>query len=615
MDALQPPKKKQGRPVGWRKDAPFSYRNATPREVSAMPPPTKTFSRLAVVVPSFNGPKPSHKQPATVIVSSVRGSSESSSAQSETDLPSRVPAYSMMQASGLDQVEESQDEAKSREVITSRDESPDELGPSPKRRRVSNGLSYKDTISPLAQLHQTPNQTDFSPHKLISSESQSSSPGVSDPADTAYVTGAIRRSIPQLEDVDVVAMFEAEVERETLLRRFLPNSARESSQLSDVSSDVVLGAASSPPRKTNAHPCQPARNTLSQSTKSHPPRLAQTTPPTISHSTIPMTMIPAPASVMVHQTKHSAHRSIPRAKSVSSPKAKPRRLSMTPHFPHGVTPSPSKQLNGSLDTERNSLAFPTNNNLTTHESKPITSPSPRSTNPQASRPIKTNGLTTSKRLELGPPLASSAKDLTAYFASAPQEPKLLRPPVTPPKTTNKTIPALSKRSPRKLPPRSSRYQSQSESDDPLSHSVMPIKTSSPARQRSSPAGNSNSHASQSSSSDSMSSEVLVVHRAKQIILPRDGRYHRQDDQHQLHNNDSDFDEDQDEVSLLGPVNRISDEKAAPKLAMTVPAVLVAPQLRGGQYVEEEESKREEEKDSGSSESDSCSSEVLVVRRN
>lgn len=108
---------------------------------------------------------------------------------------------------------------------------------------------------------------------------------------------------------------------------------------------------------------------------------------------------------------------------------------------------------------------------------------------------------------------------------------------------------------------------------------------------------------------------MVVHRAKQIILPRDGRYHRQDDQHQLHNNDSDFDEDQDEVSLLGPVNRISDEKAAPKLAMTVPAVLVAPQLRGGQYVEEEESKREEEKDSGSSESDSCSSEVLVVRRN
>lgn len=585
-----------------------------------MPPPIKTFQPpqgghpgLAVVVPSFNGPKPSQEKRATIQTLSVRASSESSSAQSEVDLPSKVPAYSMMQASGLAPVEQSQDE------LTSRDQSADELGPSPKRRKVSNGLSYIDTVSPLVQPYKSPQARGLL--RQSSSPSQSPLSHLRDtPLERRKAVVNRRRSNEELEDVDIIAMDDVEAEREALLRQFLPISTRGSTQSSDTFSDSLNGAESSLPQHMHAHPGQRAQNSIPEvAIHSHPSRPARRTPRTVSPSFTPTMVVPAGPSLNSHQENRSAQISIPPAKTVSSSKIGPKRFSMTPHFPYGSWVSPSKRLDGPVDPRLNSSSTSTNDSRLTRVTKgakPGFSGPVRHKAFSEPRPVSVSFAesSTAKNIrKLGPQHIPNTTNITAYFAPYSQRPNSAEAPIlkTAPTAINDSV------SPEKPPPQTrlsstTQQDSESESDDPLSNStkVKPAQSTDTKSLRE--VEDSTSQESQSPSSDSLSSQVLVVHRSKQNLSVPDGLedygYHgiqRQNQEKSVAHND------QDEISLVGSTYNASSSRNLPNL----PSIPIAPQLRGGQYLEDDEPEEgQDAEDEESSSSDSCSLEVLVVRR-
>jgi len=629
LDALKPPKKKSGRP----KKNPLGFDNDTSREASTIPAPATTFKRpqgrprnFAVVIPSFNGPKPSQEKPATVEESSARASSESSSAQSETNAPSRVPAYSMMQASGLAPIEESQDEATSREGNVSRAESHDKLGPSPKRRRVSNGLSYADTTSPLAQSHPTFNGSYPPQQERVISQSQSQ---LSNP--TSYgkeideTSGSKDRSIDELEDVDIVVIHDAEAKREALLRQFLPTSTRESSAVSDSSSDSLMGAASSPLRIMHANPSRPAQSSPTKATHSIPPRPFRKTPPTATNFTTStlMTVIPARPGLTSYQDHHLAASSTSPAEVASPSKSNPRRMSMTPHFPHGVRHSPSKQLDGSINTMPQSSISITKSSSTAQIKRITSSPPARpnkrkaSSEPgaESSSNVTTKAIKTSNSRNLVPPRISNSKDITAYFAPKPRSNPAPAASILNTRPTNNSISISPKRLPRKHSPLHAQKDSGIESDDPLSRELTQSPKKQVAKTQDTEGIDPALPVSESSSSDSLSSQVLVVYRAKQSSSIKNGSEDGTNGgQHQPQIKDSeDEDEDDEEVTLIGSAGG-GGGQLNPKSTTRAMSIPIAPQLRGGEYVRDDESEEDAGEDKESSDSDSLSSEVLVVRR-
>ena len=614
LDALKPPKKGPGRPKKYLGDD-------TSREVSVTPGPTNAVKRppgrprkFAVVIPAFNGPKPSQERPITVQESPKRASSESSEAEFEPELPSRIPAYSMMQASGLEPIEECHDEATSREVTTSGDQSLDELGPSPKRRKVSSGLLYMDTTSPLAQPEQTLKGKSLPQQERAMPPSQSRSPKLPS-YEVDETKGGKSRSENEIEDVDVIATYNAEAEREALLQRFLPNSTRDSSAVSDSSSDSLVGAASTPPRNLHAHPSRPARTSPPEATHSHPSRPAQRTPPIGVEFTTPTTVIPARPTSKPHQDHHLVPTSDSPINAVSPNKSKPRRLSMTPNFPHGSRPNSSKRLEGAIDSRlpssSSSLA------ISEVRTKPDISPPPQHNKRKASvesesnisgKAATNNAPPISQSRRLGPQRISSPKDITAYFAPRSTPKQLPVAPILAAKTANKSTSSSPKRPPNKNLLPWPQTDDEIESDDPLSLSLTLKRASSSPKQGVREVRNSISQASQSpSSSDSRSSQVLVVRRAEARDWLEDGS----DDEVQPQIKDAE-NEEQDEVSLVGSTPNSGHGEARQKsqtAARNVPIPIV-PQLRGGNYVGDDEDDETE----SSTESDSMSSEILVVRR-
>ncbi len=620
LDALKPPKKGPGRPKKYLGDD-------TSREVSLTPGPTNAVKRppgrprkFAVVIPAFNGPKPSQERPITVQESPKRASSESSEAESEPELPSRIPAYSMMQASGLEPIEEGHDEATSREVTTSGDQSLDELGPSPKRRKVSSGLLYMDTTSPLAQSEQTLKGKSLPQQERAMSPSQSRSPKLPS-YEVDETKGGKSRSENEIEDIDVIATYNAEAEREALLRRFLPNSTRDSSAVSDSSSDSLVGAASTPPRNLHAHPSRPARTSPPEATHSDPSRPAQRTPGIGVEFSTPTTVIPARPTSKPHQDHHLVPTSDSPIKAVSPNKSKPRKLSMTPNFPHGSRPNPSKRLEGAIDSRlqsSSSSSLPISEVRTKPDISPPTQNNKRKVSLESESNISGKAATNnappiSQARRLGPQRISSPKDITAYFAPRSTPKQLPVAPILAAKTANRSTSSSPKRPPDKNLLPWPQTDDEIESDDPLSLSLTLKRASSSPKQRVREVRNSISQASQSpSSSDSMSSQVLVVRRAEQNRdhEASDGLEDGSDDEVQPQIKDIENDE-QDEVSLVGSTpnsGRGEARQNSQTTARNVPIPIVP--LRGGNYVGEDEDDDTE----SSTESDSMSSEILNVRR-
>ena len=507
-----------------------------------------------VSVPSFNGPQPGLgvRIPMGLGPSAVAPYSASSSAIESTQ---RRQQYSMVAASGLAPPETSEEET-SREVSMAISPDP---GPSSKRRKVesSDTLHYRaSTSTPMVRipLSARPKAFMVAPqpvhepvaYKLVDLTGDSDSEEV----DTI-------KPLPRTYDgpQDQSPNLETDEEREALLRQFQTRPIRRSSPASSSSSAGSL------------------MGSIAVHRRSHPQALrAQQMQPDSLGRSFPATGRPGasiasrPLDSRVGDVKSRTDQA---SQQTPHRKSRPRNVSLTPHFPHGMTynrnsynPTDIRPVS-STSTRNNNSSKPSQTH--TFPNKWKLSPEPIAHIHSNPRPLRTP---TSNLLK---PLIPT-KDITKFF----------RPRSSPVKASQPTASKDDKRG---------EDYSDEESDDLIAHSSSP---------------------------DSPSTEVHVVPRHARVDTSTPGVVADSQDgpnvqlttnQSEEANSNSDSSNDDESIEL-----ELASDNVVP--ALTVGSTRNPLEDLDMNHASEEgyQSSADENNEDETSESDSLSSEVLVVRR-
>ena len=272
--------------------------------------------RNTVSAPSFNGPQPGLEVriPTGLRTSSMVPDSESSS---EIESTPRRQQYSMVAASGLAPPETSEEET-SREVSMAGTQSPD-VEPSSKRRKLeSRGtLQYlAPTSAPMVQI-----PLDVRP-KAISHLAQISTQSrlvdlTEDKTDSEEVDTIKPLSYDGPKDSS--PMLGIDEERQALLRQSQSRDNQQNSPASS-SSDSLIGSIIVP------------RTQQSQS------QLSQATQKQANSIDSPFSLKASPGSASnLPPLRNKAGDSTPSTQHTPPNKSRPRKVSLTPHFPHEMT--------------------------------------------------------------------------------------------------------------------------------------------------------------------------------------------------------------------------------------------------------------------------------------
>ena len=496
--------------------------------------------RNTVSAPSFNGPQPGLEVriPTGLRTSSMVPDSESSS---EIQSTPRRQQYSMVAASGLAPPETSEEET-SREVSMARTQSPD-VEPSSNRRKLeSRGIHQylAPTSTPMVRI-----PLDVRPKAISHPAQRSTQSRVVDITEDKTDIKEADTSKPLRYDgtKDSSPMLGIDEERQALLRQSQSRDNQQNSPASS-SSDSLIGSIIVP------------RTEQSQS------QLSQATQKQADSIDNPFSIKASPRSASnLPPLRNKAGDSTSSTQHTPPNKSRPRKVSLTPHFPHAMTydhdsysPTDIRPASSvSANTKNSSL--PTQIQASPHKRKrspePVESSNPRTS---VSSPLK----------HLQP---------TNYIT------KFFRPKSSPVKT-----------------PQLMEEENDDKSYDPMAHISSP---------------------------ESLSSEVLVVQRhAQEGSETNYSSAHTHDEpSEQLNTNqseevESDSEDDDNSVQLELVSERIVPARAASSTPKSLGDVEMQDVKSGNESEsdgktgpDENESSEEE-----SSESDSLSSEVLVVRR-
>ena len=502
--------------------------------------------RNTVSAPSFNGPQPGLEVriPTGLRTSSMVPDSESSS---EIESTPRRQQYSMVAASGLAPPETSEEET-SREVSMAGTQSPD-VEPSSKRRKLESRATLQylaPTSTPMVRI-----PLDVHP-KAISHPAQISTQSrlvdlTEDKTDSEEVDTIKPLSYDGPKDSS--PMLGRDEERHALLRQFQSRDNQQNSPASS-SSDLLIESVIVP--RTQQSQSQPSQATQKQANSIDNP--------------FPLKASPRSASDLP-PLRNKAGDSTSSTQHTPPNKSRPRKVSLTPHFPHAMTynhnsysPTDIRPTSSiSVDTKNSSL--PTQTQASPHERK--RSPEPVESSNLRSKPSRTS-------VSSPPKPQQPTNYITKFFR---------------PKSSLVKIPQLME-----------------EEDDDESYD----------------------HIAHSSSPDSLSSEVLVVQQ--QIQEGCETNYstaHTHDEpSKQLTTNqseevESDSEDDDNSVEL----ELVSESIARARAASSTRKPLGDVEMQDAKSGDESESdgKTEPDEDQSSeeesNESDSLSSEALVVRRN
>ena len=323
--------------------------------------------RNTVSAPSFNGPQPGLEVriPTGLRTSSMVPDSESSS---EIESTPRRQQYSMVAASGLAPPETSEEET-SREVSMAGTQSPD-VEPSSKRRKLESGgiLQYlAPTSTPMVRI-----PLDVRP-KAISHPAQISTQSrlvdlTEDKTDSEEVDTIKPLSYDGPKDSS--PMLGIDEERQALLRQPQSRDNQQNSPASS-SSDSLIGSIIAP--RT-----QPSQSQLSQATQKQANSI---------DNPFPLKASPRSASSLP-PLRNKAGDSTSSTQHTPPNKSRPRRVSLTPHFPHAMTYnhnsySPTDiRLASSVSANTKNSSLPTQIQASPHKRKqspePVESSNPRS---------------------------------------------------------------------------------------------------------------------------------------------------------------------------------------------------------------------------------------------
>ena len=624
LDALIP-KKLRGRPKKNISGQSSRTVSLAPGRSTAINKPTDRLRSFAVVVPPFRRPRPNADPIVDVPEISTKASSATSTtgSESEPDNPSRIPAYSMMQASGLI-IEDSQDEVTSRDVTTSRDLSPDELGPSPKKRKVSSGRLYMDTISPLTQSQKIVIENirvnECNSQSLFCSPEPSS-------REVKVIPSAVVDSL-EISEADICDSEDERSEQEPLIRQFLPKMNHGSTTVSPAEVSIT-GSNCLPTQDIDTHRQRDDLDMVAEGNHFQAIQLQRRSPPANLTTDRPMAAIPRkPDPIFSQYNRHTAP-SISPNHFTSPLQTTLMRRSMTPYFPYQSKNSPTKQRKIS-STSPMSKVQPMQHKEA-DKGKPSNGNQRSRSNVEAPELAVISAPTSSQMRLLGPQPIPKPKDITSYFTprSILKNPSQL--PIVTSSYTNSNILDKPKTTIRESFRPRPLTDDDSGSDDPITRSPAPRQVSLPFKTNAPGPKASLSHSAQSSSSDSMNSKVFVTNRAKpkhdhyQMEPKGDSkggyikgslRYHVQDSERSEYS-DEDEDSGQDEVSLIHPsANGHSRSRNEPVSTTSTSSIPIAPKLRGSKYRSEDESMADEddERTQSSSGTDSMNSRILVVPR-
>ena len=537
-------KKRVGRPKGTFRKKAINQPSTVVKKPRGRPPRQRN---LSVVIPTFNGPQPQNVESTPVT-------------QSESDeiLDDPKPQYSMIAASGLGQSDT--------EDQTSTDQSV-ELGPSSKRRRLDTGNTFVDP---------SPND-----HNAGRSSSQNH---------TAELFSDMSPDPIADDSTALLRQFQAKV--------YGPNHAEKShsiphrqskssltfddshfytlrSSLGSSSSDSLMGYNKSLPRENTLF--NPPHEEVSSQL---PPGNIPTKDPTSFSE----------SSNIMSRSPHHQLANTPPNKSTSPAKSRRRKISLTPHFPPGMSFSHSRSIEHSAErrpkpppppASRNIPPQSTRTSLLQSSSTQLL-PKKRRLSPKPRRaPSQSSHSQTSSTSKLGFTGLPRAKSITDYFtpkAPVPNPPPPIKPRHSPSSQLLGSAAA------------DSNQNSDSDSEDQL------------AREPSS-----------DSDSDSRNSEVVIIHR-NPTTQPTNTETRPQESSSSSHT-PSDLDESEDESSDSEPNDaapRLSDTAASPIQQATLPPTK-RPRTIGTLDTAFELDDDDDDDGETESDSDSRGSEVMIIR--
>lgn len=501
--------------------------------------------RNTVSAPSFNGPQPGLEVriPIGLRTSSVVADSENSS---EIEATPRRLQYSMVAASGLAPPETSEEET-SREVSMAGTQSPD-IEPSPKKRKIESTGTLQCLAPRSTPMVRIP--PDVRP-KAISHPSQKSAQSglvdlTGDETDSENVDTIKPLSYDSPKDSS--PMLGIDEKRQTPLRQFQSHDNQQNSPASS-SSDSLIG--STVVQRTQQSESHPSQATQKQANSTDNPFSLKDSPR--SATKLPL-------------LRNKTRESTPSTQHTSPNKSRPRKVSLTPHFPPAMTynhnsysPTDIRPVSSfSADSKNSSL--PTRIQAPPHKRK--RSPEPIESSNPTSKPSRT-------------PVSSLLKPLqpTNYITDFFQ----------PKRSPIKTLQLMEE-------------EDDDESYKPIAHSSSP---------------------------DSPSSEILVAQQHAQegseINYPTAHTHDEPSKQlttNQSEESERDSEDDDDSVELELVSESIVRARAASSTRKPLSDVELQDAKSGdesnsdGKTGPDEDESSEEE----SSESDSLSSEVLVMRR-